>query len=42
MTHTCRCALRVAGPLLGIDWHPTGTLLCTTGGAGTYMLTYLP
>jgi len=29
-------------PLLGIAWHPTGTLLCTTGGAGTYMLTYLP
>jgi WD40 repeat protein len=41
-THICHCALRVAGPLLGIAWHPTGTLLCATGGAGTYMLTYLP
>jgi WD40 repeat protein len=41
-TYTCHCALRVAGPLLGIAWHPTGTPLCATGGAGTYMLTYLP
>ena len=41
-SHACRCALRVAGPLLGVAWHPTGALLCAAGGAGTYMLTYLP
>jgi WD40 repeat protein len=38
----CHCALRVAGPVSGIAWHPSGTLLCTVGGAGVYMLTYLP
>jgi WD40 repeat protein len=38
----CHCALRVAGPVVGIAWHPTGTMLCTVGGAGVYMLTYLP
>jgi WD40 repeat protein len=41
-TGKCHCALRVAGPLLGIAWHPSGTFLCTTGGAGTYLLTYVP
>jgi WD40 repeat protein len=38
----CHCALRVAAPVTGIAWHPAGTLLCTVGGAGVYMLTYLP
>jgi WD40 repeat protein len=38
----CQCALRVAGPLLGIAWHPNATMLCTVGGAGTYLLTYRP
>ncbi|HSV65669.1 MAG TPA: DUF4062 domain-containing protein [Mycobacteriales bacterium] len=41
-TINCHCALRVAGALLGIAWHPSGTMLCTTGGAGTYLLSYLP
>jgi len=36
----CRCALRVTGPLVGIAWHPTGTVLCAVGGAGTHLLTY--
>lgn len=34
------CALRVAGPLFSIAWHPGGTLLCAIGAAGTYLLTY--
>jgi WD40 repeat protein len=38
----CHCALRVAAPMVGIAWHPTGTMLCAVGGAGVYMLTYLP
>jgi WD40 repeat protein len=38
----CHCALRVAALLVGIAWHPTGTMLCAVGGAGIYMLTYLP
>lgn len=38
----CHCALRVAAPVVGIAWHPAGTMLCATGGAGMYMLTYLP
>jgi WD40 repeat protein len=41
-TGRCRCALRVGGPVLGIAWHPAGTMLCAVGGAGVYMLTYLP
>jgi WD40 repeat protein len=41
-TRRCQCALRVAGPLIGVAWHPSGTRLCATGGAGTYMLSYLP
>jgi WD40 repeat protein len=35
---TCHCALRLAGPVVGIAWHPAGALLCTAGhgaGAGT-------
>ncbi len=38
----CHCALRVAAPVVGIAWHPAGTMLCTVGGAGVYMLNYLP
>jgi WD40 repeat protein len=37
----CQCALRLAGPVAGIAWHPTGTMLCTVGGAGIYLLAYL-
>jgi hypothetical protein len=29
-------------PSESIAWHPAGTMLCTVGGAGVYMLTYLP
>jgi WD40 repeat protein len=36
------CALRVAGSLTGLAWHPAGTLICAVGGAGVYMLTYQP
>ena len=38
----CHCALRVAGPLVWVAWHPTGTMICTVGGAGVYMLSYQP
>jgi WD40 repeat protein len=38
----CHCALRVAGPVIGVAWHPAGTMLCAVGGAGVYMLRYLP
>ncbi|GAA5071577.1 hypothetical protein GCM10023319_02910 [Nocardia iowensis] len=38
----CRCALRFAGPVVGVAWHPCTTTLCAVGGAGTYMLTYQP
>jgi WD40 repeat protein len=38
----CHCAVHVAGPLWGVAWHPTGTMLCSVGGAGVYMLNYLP
>ncbi|MGH3811331.1 MAG: NB-ARC domain-containing protein, partial [Pseudonocardiaceae bacterium] len=38
----CHCALRLAGPLIGIAWHPGATILCTVGGAGVYLLNYLP
>jgi WD40 repeat protein len=41
-TRRCHCALRTAGPNIAIAWHPAGTLLCTTGGAGVHMLVYLP
>jgi WD40 repeat protein len=36
------CALRVAGPLAGIAWHPDGSTLCAVGGAGVYLLSYRP
>ncbi|MGH3925772.1 MAG: WD40 repeat domain-containing protein, partial [Pseudonocardiaceae bacterium] len=38
----CHCALRLAGPVAGIAWHPDATILCTVGGAGVYLLHYLP
>jgi WD40 repeat protein len=38
----CRCALRVAGYIAIIAWHPGGTTLCAVGGAGIYLLTYQP
>ncbi|MDQ3764738.1 MAG: hypothetical protein M3460_25370, partial [Actinomycetota bacterium] len=38
----CHCALRLVGPLIGIAWHPGATILCTVGGAGVYLLNYLP
>lgn len=36
----CHCVLRLAGPVVGIAWHPGGTILCTVGGAGIYLLAY--
>jgi WD40 repeat protein len=39
-TGRCHCTLRVDGPVGALDWHPNGTMLCTVGGAGMYMLTY--
>ncbi|MEU9012709.1 hypothetical protein AB0D12_23685 [Streptomyces sp. NPDC048479] len=36
------CALRVAGDLTGIAWHPGADLLCVAGGIGTYALAYVP
>ncbi|MGH4011174.1 MAG: NB-ARC domain-containing protein [Pseudonocardiaceae bacterium] len=41
-TGRCHCALRLASPLVGIAWHPNATMLCTVGGAGVYLLNYLP
>jgi WD40 repeat protein len=41
-TGLCHCALRTAGPLTWVAWHPTGTMLSVVGGRGTYMFTYLP
>ncbi|MGH3694419.1 MAG: hypothetical protein ACRDRX_10630 [Pseudonocardiaceae bacterium] len=38
----CHCALRLASPVVGIAWHPGGTMLCTVGGAGVYLLNYIP
>ncbi|MFD0000593.1 NB-ARC domain-containing protein [Nocardia sp. NPDC127526] len=38
----CHCALRFAGPVLTIAWHPDGTTLCAGGGTGVHLLTYLP
>jgi WD40 repeat protein len=38
----CQCALRVASPLFRIAWHPAGSSICAVGGAGTYLLDYLP
>jgi WD40 repeat protein len=39
---TYHCALRLAGPVAGVAWHPGGTILCTVGGAGVYLLNYQP
>jgi WD40 repeat protein len=41
-THRCHCALRIGRGLVGVAWHPNGTMLCTVGGAAVYLLTYLP
>ncbi len=41
-TGRCHCALRVASPHTCIAWHPSGRLLCAVGGAGIYLLAYLP
>ncbi|MCX5602951.1 NB-ARC domain-containing protein [Streptomyces phaeochromogenes] len=38
----CHCALRLASDLTGLCWHPGAGLLCATGGAGAYMLAYVP
>jgi WD40 repeat protein len=38
----CHCALRVDGPVGALDWHPHGTMLCTVGGVGIYLLSYQP
>jgi WD40 repeat protein len=37
-----RCALRVAGSLFGVTWHPDGGLLGLAGGAGVYLLAFRP
>ncbi|WP_162907301.1 NB-ARC domain-containing protein [Allorhizocola rhizosphaerae] len=39
-TGECLCALRVAGPVVWVAWHPGGRLLCTVGAAGVYLLRY--
>ncbi|RZB13548.1 hypothetical protein StrepF001_43530 [Streptomyces sp. F001] len=41
-TGECCCSLRVASDLTGLCWHSAGGLLCTTGGAGVYLLAHLP
>jgi WD40 repeat protein len=41
-TGRCHCALRVASSHARIAWHPSGRLLCAVGGAGIYLLTYMP
>ena len=38
----CHCALRLTRPLFQIIWHLGGTILCTVGGSGTYLLAYRP
>lgn len=38
----CHCTLRVAGPLVGIAWHPNGITLSAVGGRGVYVLSYFP
>jgi len=41
-TGRCHCALRLAAPLIGVAWHPTGTMLGAAGGAGVYLFAYQP
>ncbi len=41
-TGRCSCALRTAGPLAWVAWHPSGALLSVVGGRGTYLFAYLP
>jgi WD40 repeat protein len=41
-TGRCHSALRVASAHTRIAWHPNGRLLCAVGGAGIYLLTYVP
>ncbi|MGP4111347.1 NB-ARC domain-containing protein [Streptomyces sp. 4N509B] len=36
----CRCALRVAAPMVQIAWHPSGGMIGVVGGAGAYLLAY--
>lgn len=38
----CYCSLRIAGPAVGIAWHPARHHALYGRGAGVYMLTYLP
>ncbi|WP_369269570.1 NB-ARC domain-containing protein [Streptomyces sp. R11] len=40
-TGRCCCALRVAGPLVWVAWHPDGRLVCAVGGAGVYLFHYV-
>jgi WD40 repeat protein len=41
-TGRCHCALRLAAPVGGVAWHPTGTMLGAAGGAGVYLFAYEP
>ena len=41
-TGRCVCALRLAGPVEGIAWHPDGATICAVGGAGVYLLKFRP
>jgi WD40 repeat protein len=41
-THSNLCAIRVAGPLLGIAWQPGARRIGTVGSAGTYVFDYHP
>ncbi|MFF3655966.1 WD40 repeat domain-containing protein [Streptomyces olivochromogenes] len=41
-TGRCYCAVRLASDLTGLCWHPVAGLLRATGGAGVYMLAYVP
>jgi len=41
-TRQCHCALRIGRSLSGLAWHPDGTTICVTGGAGAYLLAYQP
>jgi hypothetical protein len=35
-------AENLLGPGAGVAWHPDGTTICVTGGAGAYLLNYQP